>query len=31
VSEAKRYVTRAIEDSPARGGGARPLDNRARG
>ena len=31
VSEAKRYVMRTLEDSPARGGGARPLDNRARG
>jgi len=31
VSEAKRYVTRALADSPARGHGARPLDNRARG
>ena len=31
VSQAKRYVTSTLEDSPARGRGARPLDNRARG
>ena len=31
VAQAKRYVTDAIADSPARGRGARPLDNRSRG
>ena len=31
VTRAKRYVTDAIADSPARGQGARPLDNRSRG
>jgi len=31
VSQAKRYVTDAIAASPARGQGARPLDNRSRG
>jgi hydroxymethylpyrimidine/phosphomethylpyrimidine kinase len=31
VTHAKRYVTDAIGDSPARGRGARPLDNRSRG
>ena len=31
VAQAKQYLTRAIADSPARGRGARPLDNRSRG
>jgi len=31
VSRAKRYVTDVLAHSPARGRGARPLDNRARG
>jgi hydroxymethylpyrimidine/phosphomethylpyrimidine kinase len=31
VAKAKRYVTDAIADSPPRGRGARPLDNRSRG
>ena len=31
VAQAKRYVTDVIADSPARGRGARPLDNRSRG
>ena len=31
VARGKDYVTAAIADSPARGRGARPLDNRSRG